>query len=175
MKYTHFDKCIIVLDDNDIIIDIKNFAETKKYKRLGSEKATYICGLSLPKSHERLIFKDLDILKKILKIYDYDNETTGLHTEYYYNGNIYIKYYQINKIKEGLYTRYHNNGVLELECNYINNILNGQYTQYDEKNRIVRTCFYIDGKLDGNETIYNYKNIQNNIIMKMEFAKENLK
>ena len=147
-KYGIFDKCIIAVD-NDIIVNITNFTETKTYKRIGSGRNTYICGQKLPPYFNNIIYDSIEILKKANQLYDYSNETSGMYTSYFTNGNICVEYYQINNKKNGVYKQYYPNGKLQEERNYVDDVLHGQFIIYDDKGNKTSEYMYNNGKIHG--------------------------
>ena len=156
VKYCMFDKCIITVDDDDIILNITNIIQTKYYKRIGSEKNTYICGLKLPPYFCDNKYESIDVLKKVKGLYDYTKDKCGLYTTYYYNGKIKEEYFINDGLKEGIYKKYNDNGYLkndngylEIECNYVNNILHGPYKKYHKSGNIEIECNYNEGKING--------------------------
>jgi len=154
MKYALFDKCIITIDDNNIITNIFNDDINKSYERIGNNINKFICGKEFPKNYNYHFYESIEILKKANKMYNYKTETCGLHTEYYYNGNKKIEYFHNNNIKEGKYIEYTNTGKLSLECYYVNNKLHGLYRQYDSQNQINRFTYVNDIK--HGEYFYDY-------------------
>jgi len=149
MKYALFDKCIITIDDNNIITNIFNDDINKSYERIGNNINKFICGKEFPKHYNCHFYESIEILKKANKMYNYKTETCGLHTEYYYNGKKKIEYFHNNNIKEGKYIEYTNTGKLSLECYYVNNKLHGLYRQYDSNGNIHIETTYNDGKING--------------------------
>lgn len=152
VKYCKFDKCIITIDEDDIIYNITNLDETKQYKRIGSGKNTYICGQKLPKYFSDVKFDSIDILKKVYRLFDktIDKNSCGLYRDYYYNGKIKYEYFHNKGIKEGLYKEYFLSGNICIECFYVNDKLNGSYKKYfDKENSLQIECTYNDNIIDG--------------------------
>ena len=98
-KYILFDKCIIEVDEEKIVKNINNIANTKTYKRLGSGTQTFIIGKIIPQILYGYYYDSIDILLKANNLYDYSKDTCGIFTSYYISGDLKEEYFQINKIK----------------------------------------------------------------------------
>lgn len=158
-KYMLFDKCIITIDNEEIVQDIYNEYRKKHYPRIGSGKCTFICGKKIPDhAGYNIKYDSLEILNKVLNKYDYSQETCGMHTEYHSNGKIKIEFFQNNGIKEGVYREYNCYGILTKEYNYINDKLNGFYKEFSHDGNITIDMNYRENIPHGLCKKYNYSN-----------------
>jgi len=168
MKYGIFDKCIIAIDDDNIIQEITDINETTTYKRIRSARKKYICGNKIPDTYSYNLYDTPEILKKAHKLYDYtkDLENCGILTDYYYSGHIKQKFFHNKGIKDGIYYEYYeniyknnnNNNNIKIECTYVNNILHGPYKKYYDNGKIEVVSNYNNNKVCGEYIYYPNKN-----------------
>lgn len=150
-KYMKFDKCLIELDDDLIILNIKK--NNKNYMRIGSGKTTFIVGKKIPQSaleNNYTIYQSLEIYQKINNLYDYSQETSGVYTSYFSDGKLHIEYFHNNQIKEGTYKEYSRNGYLIKEYNYISGKMNGNCKEFDIfTGELIKDMNYKENNLHG--------------------------
>jgi antitoxin component YwqK of YwqJK toxin-antitoxin module len=163
-KFILFDKSIIVIDDEDIIIEIFDTIKLNTKERIGSKINKFIKYNKYTYSENHKLFNtwnDLTAYYKIENCY-----LTGLYTNYYKNKQLKQKFYHNCFQKEGKYEEYNENGHKKLICNYINNKLHGKYEKYYSNDYLITSANYNDGLLNGpyKDTIseYNYTNNKKN-------------
>jgi len=152
MKYTLFDKCILMINNNNIVEKIINLTDTKSYERVGSGKMTFIVNKEIPPIFCNIFYDSIDILKKANKekFPNYDNNNDcGLCVDYYSNGIKFKEYYQINNVKNGVYREYYSDGTIHIECEYIDGKIEGIYLEYDQNGRLIKDYKNKNGLLHG--------------------------
>ena len=157
MKYALFDKCIIHIDDNNIVKYIIRHDDTKTYKKLGSGKMTFILDKELPQVFNEYLYDSIEILKKAKKLINNDIiNNSGVCTEYFENGKIRKNYFSINDMKQGIYKEYHPNGNLFISCSYIDNKFHGLYNKFNSNGQLLVELTFNNNVANGISKKYNY-------------------
>jgi antitoxin component YwqK of YwqJK toxin-antitoxin module len=149
-KFTLFDNCIIVIDNDDHVLEIFNMNTKKCHNKIGSngnkilKNYVITCYKSYYKS-----FESWNDLLKHYNITDNNINITGIYQSYHRNKNIYKKFFHTNFSKEGQYIEYYDNKKEKIIANYVNDKLFGEYKEYDINGNLEISANYIDDKLHG--------------------------
>lgn len=146
-KFLLYDHCIIVIDNDNIILEIFNIRTKKCHNRLNSGQRKIVKNYFF-NYNNKTIFNSWN---ELLDHHNIDNNISisGIYVSYHTNKNIYKRFFHTNFRKEDKYEEYHSNNKIKILANYVDDKLFGEYKEYNMYGNLIFYANYIDNKLNG--------------------------